>query len=143
MNPESTVHQASRVESARTRASRGPWRRLALLLAWVGVFVLSGCNATPDKRVLQYLNTDGFGNRYSGNAEEENWVALGDQIGIDDPNVPELRIESAVVDIDGNFASCIIYGDDPAGLKNENYDRAADPSFDASQCVNGVNTMTN
>lgn len=73
----------------------------AALLAALLALVLAGCNATPDKRVLQYLNTDGFGNRYSGNAEEENWVAINDGIGIDDPYNPELRIEKATVDIDG------------------------------------------
>lgn len=73
------------------------------LLAVLVLFAagLCGCNATPDKRVLQYLNTDGFGNRYSGNAEEENWVAIGDAIGIEDPYQNELRIERAEVDIDG------------------------------------------
>ncbi len=73
---------------------------LLVLLCFLG-FWLSGCNATPDKRVLQYLNTDGFGNRYSGNAEEENWVAIGDSIGLDDPFNPELQIATTVVDIDG------------------------------------------
>jgi len=69
---------------------------LALVALWV-----TGCNATPDKRVLQYLNTDGFGNRYSGNAEEENWVAIGDNIGIEDPFQADLKIERTPVDIDG------------------------------------------
>jgi protein involved in polysaccharide export with SLBB domain len=74
----------------------------ALLLVWVLLGLgLCGCNATPDKRVLQYLNTDGFGNRYSGNAEEENWVAIGDEIGIDDPYQEELQITRTKVDIDG------------------------------------------
>lgn len=76
--------------------------RRVLLIVWVLAGLgLAGCNATPDKRVLQYLNTDGFGNRYSGNAEEENWVAIGDRIGIDDPYQDELKIESQEVDIDG------------------------------------------
>jgi protein involved in polysaccharide export with SLBB domain len=71
-----------------------------LLWALLGL-MLAACNATPDKRVLQYLNTDGFGNRYTGNAEEENWVNLQDRIAIEDSYNPELRIETAVVDIDG------------------------------------------
>jgi protein involved in polysaccharide export with SLBB domain len=50
---------------------------------------LSACNSAPDKRLLQYLNTDGFGNRYVGNAEEENYVSLGDTIQIDDKLNPE------------------------------------------------------
>ncbi|MBL8860662.1 MAG: polysaccharide biosynthesis/export family protein [Planctomycetes bacterium] len=73
--------------------------RLAVLVL-LGL-VLAGCNATPDKRVLQYLNTDGFGNRYTGNAEEENWVAIGDRIGIQDSFQADLRIEETPVDIDG------------------------------------------
>lgn len=76
-------------------------QRVLLLVFVLLAAGLCGCNATPDKRVLQYLNTDGFGNRYSGNAEEENWVAIGDKIGIDDPYAAELRIESTPVDIDG------------------------------------------
>jgi hypothetical protein len=40
--------------------------------------LVAGCASTPDKRVLQYLNTYGFGNRYSGDAEEENYVTIGD-----------------------------------------------------------------
>src|SRR5436190_14421168 len=74
--------------------------RLVWFLAFMGL-LLPSCNSMPDKRVLQYLNTDGFGNRYSGNAEEENWVAIGDSIGINDPFQPELVIETTPVDIDG------------------------------------------
>jgi polysaccharide export outer membrane protein len=71
------------------------------VLWFAACLFLVACNAAPDKRVLQYLNTDGFGNRYSGNAEEENWVAIGDRLGIDDPYHEELQIESTPVDIDG------------------------------------------
>ncbi len=79
------------------RPRRGPRALLALCL----VGLLSACNATPDKRALQYLNTDGFGNRYSGNAEEENWVAINDRLGITDAYHEELRIDNTPVDIDG------------------------------------------
>lgn len=61
---------------------------------------LAGCNSAPDKRTLQYLNTQGFGNRYSGNAEEENWLAIGDQLEIADGYNDELNL-GATVDIDG------------------------------------------
>jgi len=81
--------------------SQSPVRAALLLVGLLLGFVLAGCNATPDKRVLQYLNTDGFGNRYSGNAEEENWVAIGDAIGLDDPYQDELQIARTEVDIDG------------------------------------------
>ena len=70
-------------------------------LALVGV---CACNAAPDKRLLQYLNTDGFGNRYVGNAEEENYVALGDTVRIDDKLNPEdFSGAGGTVDIDGTI----------------------------------------
>src|SRR4030095_15118022 len=72
--------------------------------------------ATPDKRILQYLNTDGFGNRYTGNAEEENWVAIGDSIGINDSYQEVLRIPSAHVDIDGTVLLPELGAVDVAGL---------------------------
>ena len=61
----------------------------------------ASCNTTPDKRALQYLNTSGFGNRYTGNAEEENYITIGGTLVITDSyNPTELSI-SATVDIDG------------------------------------------
>jgi hypothetical protein len=45
----------------------------------------------------------------------------------------------AVVDIDGAFADCVAYGDDPDGLVNNNYDRVNDPSgFNPGDCGRGV-----
>lgn len=65
------------------------------------VILLTGCKSAPDKRLLQYLNQDGFGNRFSGNAEEENYVTLGDKIQVSDAfHDAELRA-SAEVEIDG------------------------------------------
>jgi protein involved in polysaccharide export with SLBB domain len=78
-----------------------PLRSTLVLLGLLACLLLQACNASPDKRALQYLNTDGFGNRYSGNAEEENWVAIGDKIGIHDAFNTDLGIESTPVDIDG------------------------------------------
>jgi protein involved in polysaccharide export with SLBB domain len=75
--------------------------RTVQLLCAAALFALSACNTMPDKRVLQYLNTSGFGNRYQGNAEEENWLTIGDHLEIDDPNNDELKIASVVVEIDG------------------------------------------
>ncbi len=57
------------------------------LLALVGALLalVSGCSSTsPDKRLLQYLNDKGFGNRYTGNAEDQNYVTIGDTITITD-----------------------------------------------------------
>ena len=69
-----------------------------LLLA---LLLLAGCNTSPDKRALQYLNTDGFGSRYTGNAEEENYITIGGTLAITDSyNEDDLSI-TATVDIDG------------------------------------------
>jgi protein involved in polysaccharide export with SLBB domain len=73
---------------------------LIALLVWASVL---GCNASPDKRILQYLNTDGFGNRYTGNAEEENWIAINDKVSITDSYNKELEVLNATVDIDGTI----------------------------------------
>jgi protein involved in polysaccharide export with SLBB domain len=65
---------------------------------------LSGCSSTqPDKRLLQYLNQKGFGNRYAGNAEEQNYVTLGDVVEINDALNPELTGLAEVVAIDGTI----------------------------------------
>ncbi len=79
---------------------RHPWLpRLVLLLLCA---TLAACNTAPDKRILQYLNTQGFGKRYSGNAEEENYVAIGDTVSITDSYNEELSV-SKPVDIDGTI----------------------------------------
>lgn len=62
---------------------RTPFRSLEILIA-LALIVMASCNAAPDKRLLQYLNTDGFGNRYIGNAEEENYIAIGDTVTVFD-----------------------------------------------------------
>jgi protein involved in polysaccharide export with SLBB domain len=74
--------------------------RLAQLAFVAFVLILSGCSTAPNKRELQYLNTDGFGNRYTGNAEDQNYVTLGDTISITDSYHPELG-GAYTVDIDG------------------------------------------
>ena len=70
---------------------------VALLLA---LLHLAACSTSPDKRVLQYLNKEGFGSRYSGNSEEENYVTIGDAIQFRDLYNPEL-VGQEQVDIDG------------------------------------------
>ena len=66
-----------------------PLRRL-LLLALVCTSALgTGCSSGPEKRILQYLNRDGFGKRYVGNAEEENYISLGDEVQILDTLHPD------------------------------------------------------
>lgn len=74
-----------------------------LLLALAAAIFLSACvSNAPDKRLLQYLNTSGFGNRYTGNPEEQNYVTLGDQISITDDLWPQLTV-TEVVDVDGTI----------------------------------------
>lgn len=74
---------------------------LQKLLGLLLVCALCGCNTTPDKRALQYLNTDGFGNRYTGNAEEENYITIGGTLAITDSYNSEDLSLSVSVDIDG------------------------------------------
>ena len=70
------------------------------LLALLCGLVLAGCYSHPDKRILQYLNTEGFGKRYTGNAEEANYITIGDSMSITDLYHDELSI-TQTVDIDG------------------------------------------
>ena len=53
--------------------------------------------------MLQYLNTEGFGNRYTGNAEEEDYVVLGDAVSYVDSVNPTLRGGDRV-GLDGTIA---------------------------------------
>ncbi len=69
------------------------------------VACLGSCSSSsPDKRLLQYLNQEGFGNRYTGNAEEENYITIDDTIEITDSYHPdELSLSGLVVDVDGTI----------------------------------------
>ena len=71
-----------------------------LLLVAAAVGLGGGCvSSSPDKRVIQYLNTSGFGNRYVGNAEEENYLSIGDRVQYIDSYNPDVNgIE--IVDVD-------------------------------------------
>ena len=85
-----------------------PSRRVLTLglLFWslFGTAFLSGCSSTlPDKRILQYLNRQGFGKRYYGKSQEQNYVSLGDTITfIDTYNQDEVK-GTQQVDIDGTI----------------------------------------
>ncbi|HTF87525.1 MAG TPA: polysaccharide biosynthesis/export family protein [Planctomycetota bacterium] len=76
---------------------------VALVLLACMVVCLGGCSSTsPDKRLLQYLNQEGFGNRYTGNPEEDNYITIDDTLEITDSYHPdELTLTGLVVDIDG------------------------------------------
>jgi protein involved in polysaccharide export with SLBB domain len=76
-------------------------RSITTLLAVLAMMALQACSSTsPDKRLLQYLNDKGFGNRYTGNAEDQNYVTIGDTIAIQDAYHDELD-QTQRVDIDG------------------------------------------
>jgi len=78
-----------------------------MLLLWlVGGLLLVGlasCSATlEDKRILQYLNQSGFGKRYYGNSQEQNYVSIGDTIQFLDTYNEDVK-GTQVVDIDGTI----------------------------------------
>ena len=84
-------------------AARRPGPLAALCLSLLALALAGACSSTqPDKRLLQYLNDSGFGNRYTGNAEEQNYVTIGDAISITDAYHEELE-SVEVVDIDGTI----------------------------------------
>jgi len=73
--------------------------------------------------------------------QEDQSTVFGCDTHYGDPDV--MTYAFAVVDLDGNVAACVAYGEDVTGLKNGNEDRVNGPGFDLSQCTQGVNTMTN
>jgi protein involved in polysaccharide export with SLBB domain len=100
--PPAMPIRPARVPASALRPVRASWGLGALLLLCLASWV-TGCNSSsaPDKRVLQYLNRDGFGNRYTGNAEEENYVSIGDTVALIDVLKPGRLSSTQVVDIDG------------------------------------------
>jgi len=84
-------------------------RRLSLCLAlWTGLapclLGLTGCVTvgSTDKRILQQLNQEGFGKRYIGNAQEQNYVTIGDTIQYVDLYNTDVR-GTVEVEIDGTI----------------------------------------
>lgn len=75
-----------------------PRARLVLALLFA---LLVACSTAPDKRILQNLNTAGFGKAYTGNAEEENYITIGDVLVVTDTYQPEELRASERVEIDG------------------------------------------
>lgn len=61
------------------------------------------CSSAPDKRTLQYLNRYGFGKKYFGNAEEENYATIGDTVVYFDELHPDEIEGNQEVDIDGTI----------------------------------------
>jgi protein involved in polysaccharide export with SLBB domain len=101
-------------------AARGPVEPSAWIgrLAALGLVLLLGaCSSTqPDKRLLQYLNDSGFGNRYTGNAEEQNYVTIGDAVQITDAYHPGELDATETVDLDGTIVLPVVGAVHVAGL---------------------------
>jgi len=78
---------------------------LALAL-WVVLVpaLTTGCSmVSPDKRILQYLNKEGFGKRYVGNSQEQNYVSIGDTVTFVDALNPDIVQGTERVDVDGTI----------------------------------------
>jgi len=74
---------------------------LLILLALLVQF-LSSCSTTPDKRVLQYLNQEGYGKRYVGNVREEAYLTIGDGLSLTDEFDLGFQVD-AIVELDGTI----------------------------------------
>lgn len=92
-----------------------PSFRLRLLLVSL-LALLSACSTQPDKRILQLLNTSGFGKSYTGNAEEENYITIGDTLAITDTYQPADLKASERVAIDGTVLLPVIGAVNVAGM---------------------------
>jgi protein involved in polysaccharide export with SLBB domain len=89
-----------------------PWTRLLILLA----IFMTACSTQPDKRILQLLNTSGFGKSYTGNAEEENYITIGDTLSVTDTYQPQDLKASERVAIDGTVLLPVIGAVSVAGM---------------------------
>ena len=82
-------------------------RHASLVLAlWIAVApaLTTGCSAvSPDKRILQYLNKEGFGKRYVGNSQEQNYISIGDAVTYFDALNPDILRGVERVDVDGTI----------------------------------------
>ncbi len=96
--------------NAYTKASAAARRRIrevvTQLMLGLSLLMASGvmaaCNTTPDKRILQLLNQEGFGHPYAGNAELENYVTVGDRFTwADELDTDGIRGGSASIEVDG------------------------------------------
>jgi protein involved in polysaccharide export with SLBB domain len=70
-----------------------------LALGWS----IAGCRAPEEKRVFQYLNQSGFGQRAQGNANQQNYLVVGDTVTITDSIHTELKLPAQEVDVDGTI----------------------------------------
>lgn len=76
-----------------------------LLLALLGLTLAGGCSSVtqPGKRELQYMNRRGFGKKYFGNPEEENYATIGDKVVYLDTLHPDELTGTQEVGIDGTI----------------------------------------
>jgi protein involved in polysaccharide export with SLBB domain len=89
--------------SHRLPAPRLGLRRGLACLALLALCVLgSSCYSGIDKRLIQNLPVDGFGSRYSGDSQQENWVDIDDTVNYVDAYNPEV-VGQGRVDIDGTI----------------------------------------
>ncbi len=75
------------------------------LLALLVLMGLVGCASVtqPGKRDLQYMNRRGFGQKYFGNPEEENYATIDDTVVYFDTLHPDELEGSQTVEIDGTI----------------------------------------
>jgi len=76
----------------------------------------SACSTQPDKRILQLLNTSGFGKSYTGNAEEENYITIGDTLVVTDTYQPTDLGANERVGIDGTVLLPVVGAVNVAGM---------------------------
>lgn len=113
-----------------------PLRRFAsltlVLWAVLAPAGLTGCSSlSPDKRILQLLNKQGFGKRYVGNAQEQNYVSVGDTITFVDVHNPEEVRGTERVDVDGTIQVPEVGSVWVAGLTREEVETHLDQKLSA------------
>jgi protein involved in polysaccharide export with SLBB domain len=89
--------------------------RLRLLVV-VLLALTTACSTQPDKRILQLLNTSGFGKSYTGNAEEENYITIGDTLVVTDTYHPIDIGANERVGIDGTVLLPVVGAVNVAGM---------------------------
>src|SRR5262249_9274900 len=102
--PLARLLRPGRESPSKMSSSVARWTNALVVLLLVWAFAgLSACSATlENKRILQYLNQSGFGKRYYGNSQEQNYVSIGDTIQFMDTYNEDVR-GTQVVDIDGTI----------------------------------------